>query len=112
MTSLKWRGISVDWAWNGWDLVTTVRYLDGFHELYPNGLNHWTSQTWLFDGQLSYDFTFVPPVENPPVAGYSKDAKDMKRPRTGNDGTIEVQTANVGLPLWKRSLNGTTAHRM
>ena len=40
-------------------------------------------QTWTFDGQLSYDFTFVAPVENQPVAGYSKDAKDVRRVRMG-----------------------------
>ena len=45
--------------------------------------NHYVSQTWMFDGQASYDFTFVPPVENQPVAGYSKDAKDMS---SGKDG--------------------------
>jgi outer membrane receptor protein involved in Fe transport len=63
----------------------------------------------MFDGQLSYDFTFVAPVENQPVAGYSKDAKDMER---GKDGkTMEsatTQTANYGLPVWQRVLNGTT----
>jgi iron complex outermembrane recepter protein len=107
---LKWKGVSrLDWAWNGWDLVGTVRYFDGFHERYPNGLIHYTSQTWLFDGQLSYDFTFVAPVENQPVAGYSKDAKDVM---TGKDGkatqSAVTQTSNVALPLWKQVLNGTT----
>jgi iron complex outermembrane receptor protein len=107
---LRWRGIQrLDWAWNGWDLIGTARFLDGFHELLPSARNHWVSQTWMFDGQLSYDFTFVAPVENQPVAGYSKDAKDMER---GKDGkTMEsatTQTANYGLPVWQRVLNGTT----
>jgi hypothetical protein len=66
-------------------------------------------QEFLIDGQLSYDFTFVAPVETQPVPGYSKDAKDMER---GKDGkaveSAPAQTANEGLPLWKRALNGTT----
>ena len=107
---LRWRGnSSVDWSWNGWDVLTTMRYLDGFHELKGNGLNHWVSQTWFLDGQASYDFTFVPPVENTPVAGYSKDAKDMEKAKDGKSmESSTAQTANVGLPWWKRSLNGTT----
>ena len=37
---LKWKGVSrLDWAWNGWDLVGTANFLDGFHERYPNGLD-------------------------------------------------------------------------
>ena len=109
---LKWKGVSrLDWAWNGWDLVGTVNFLDGFHERYPNGLLHYTSQTWFFDGQLSYDFTFVPPVENQPVAGYSKDAKDMTMGKDGKATESAVtQTSNVALPIWKQVLNGTTDH--
>ncbi len=93
---LKWKGVSrLDWAWNGWDLVWTTNFLDGFHERYPNGLIHYTSQTWIFDGQLSYDFTFVPPVENQPVAGYSKDAKDMTMGKDGKATESAVaQTSN------------------
>ena len=49
----------------------------------PDGRVHYASQTWWFDVQLSYDFTYVAPVENQPVAGYSKDAKDVT---TGKDG--------------------------
>ena len=75
---IKWRGISrLDWSWNGFDVLGTVRYIDGFRDRKPNGLEHWTKQTWTIDGQASYDFTFVAPVENQPVAGYSKDAKSM-----------------------------------
>ncbi len=66
-------------------------------------------QTWFFDGQASYDFTFVAPVENQPVAGYSKDAKDVT---TGKDGktteSAASQTSSYGLPIWQRVLNGTT----
>jgi outer membrane receptor protein involved in Fe transport len=107
---LRWRQIHrLDWNWNGWDLIGTARFLDGFHELLPSGRNHWVSQTWTFDGQLSYDFTFVAPVENQPVSGYSKDAKDMQ---TGKDGktteSAPMQTASYGLPVWERVMNGTT----
>jgi len=108
--NLRWKGIQrLDWHWNGVDLVGTARFLDGFHELLPNGHNHWVSQTWTFDGQASYDFTFVPPVENQPVAGYSKDAKDMSSAKDGKPAeSATTQTANYGLPIWQRVLNNTT----
>ena len=107
---LKWRGDSrLDWNWNGFDIVGTVRFRDGFEEHKPNLLLHWVHATWFIDGQASYDFTFVAPVENAPVAGYSKDAKDVVR---GKDGkateTAAAQTATYGLPIWKRILNGTS----
>jgi iron complex outermembrane receptor protein len=62
---LKWKGRSrLEWNWKGFDLSTTATYTDGFHEIldegpqYPDGkLAHWVSQTWFFDGQLSYHFT-------------------------------------------------------
>ena len=107
---LKWRGDSrLDWNWNGFDIVGTVRFRDGFEEHKPNLLLHWVHATWFIDGQASYDFTFVAPVENQAVAGYSKDAKDVVR---GKDGkateTAAAQTATYGLPIWKRILNGTS----
>ncbi|MEO7168546.1 MAG: TonB-dependent receptor [Chthoniobacterales bacterium] len=107
---LKWKGVHrLDWAWNGFDIIGTVRYTDGFHDRKPNGSIHYVSQTWTIDGQASYDFTFVAPVENQPVAGYSKDAKDMS---SGKDGKMTEssasQTSNYGLPIWQRVLNGTT----
>ncbi len=107
---LKWRGVSrLDWAWNGIDIIGTVRYTDGFHDRKPDGRIHYVSQTWTVDGQASYDFTFVPPVESQPVAGFSKDAKDIS---LGKDGkpteSATAQSASYGLPVWKRVLNGTT----
>jgi iron complex outermembrane recepter protein len=107
---LRWRGIHrLDWAWNGWDLIGTVRYLDGFKDLKGFGQNHYVSQTWTFDGQLSYDFTFVAPVENQPVAGYSKDAKDTSMGKDGKPAESSMsQTSSYGLPIWQRVLNGTT----
>jgi len=107
---LKWRGIHrLDWNWNGWDVVGTLRYTDGFRDRKPNGLEHWVKQTWVVDGQASYDFTFVAPVENQPVAGYSKDAKDMERGKDGKQmESSAAQTTSYGLPIWQRILNGTT----
>ena len=107
---VKWKGVQrLDWAWNGWDVITTAHYTGGFHDRKPDGRIHYTKQTWVFDVQGSYDFTFVAPVENQPVAGYSKDAKDMS---TGKDGKMtepaSSQTASYGLPIWQQVLNGTT----
>ena len=107
---VKWKGVSrLDWDWNGIDLIGTVRYTGGFHERKSNGTIHYTSHTWVFDGQVSYDFTFVAPVENQPVAGYSKDAKNVT---IGKDGkateSAASQTSNYSLPIWKRVLNGTS----
>jgi outer membrane receptor protein involved in Fe transport len=107
---LRWRGVHrLDWSWNGFDVIGTLRYLDGFKELAGDGRNHYVSQTWMVDGQASYDFTFVPPVENTPVAGYSKGAADMALGKNGKPvESAESQTSNYGLPIWKRVLNGTT----
>ena len=107
---LKWKGVQqFDWTLGGWDLVWTIRYFDGFDERKPNGPIHYSSQTWLFDLQASYDFTYVAPVEKQPVPGYSKDAKDVTM---GKDGkatvSAEDQSASYILPLWKRVLNGTS----
>jgi len=107
---IKWKGISrLDWNWNGIDLVWTTRYTGGFHERKSNGTIHYTSHTWIFDAQASYDFTFVAPVENQPVAGYAEEAKDVTQ---GKDGkateSAASQTSNYSMPIWKRCLNGTT----
>ena len=60
--------------------------------------------------QASYDFTFVAPVENQPVAGYSKDAKDVEKGKTDGKQTesATAQSSSYGLPIWQRVLNGTT----
>jgi iron complex outermembrane receptor protein len=108
--NLRWKGIQrLDWHWNGFDLVGTARYLDGYHELLPNAHNHWVSQTWMFDGQASYDFTFVPPVEREPVAGYSKNSSDISSGKDGKPAeNASAQTANYSMPMWQRALNNTT----
>jgi iron complex outermembrane recepter protein len=112
----KWRGLSsLDWAWNHLDMVATVHYTDGFHELTPGGSSgtnfhqHWVHQTFFIDVQASYDLTGLIPVETKPVPGYSKEPKDMAR---GKDGTTRetagAQTSNYGLLTWQRWLKGTT----
>src|SRR2546426_6207773 len=92
----KWKGTSsLEWTWKGFDLYTIVRYTDGFHEFTPNLHQHWVHQTFFFDGQLSYDFTALLPVEEQPVPGYSKGSKDVV---SGKDGrpkeTASAQTSN------------------
>ncbi|MEO8439711.1 MAG: hypothetical protein ABI540_05755, partial [Spartobacteria bacterium] len=113
---LKWKANSrIDWAWHGFDLVTTVHYLDGFHEIlardssFPDGKKeHYIKQTWFFDVQASYNFTFAPPVETQPVAGYAKDSQDITSSGDGQPAqSASAQTANFALPIWKRVLNNT-----
>jgi iron complex outermembrane receptor protein len=113
---LKWRANSrLDWAWHGFDVSTTVHYLDGFHEVL-NGffgkpfskrlLEHYVKQTWFFDVQASYNFVFVPPIETAVVPGFSKDAASSGGGKSTENAA--AQTASFGLPCWKRLLNGTT----
>ena len=110
----KWKGTSrLDWTWNGFDILGTVRFIDGFHEFTPgNGGNphqHWVHQTFFFDGQASYDFTaLLPVVETHPVPGYSKEAKDVARNKDGSPKeTASTQTANYGRSIWDHLLRGT-----
>jgi len=105
----KWKGTSsLDWTWKGFDLVTTVRFIDGFHEFTPNLHQHWVHQTWFFDVQASYDFTALLPVEANPVPGYSKGEKEIVR---GKDGTplekASAQTSNYSRSALDYLLRGT-----
>ncbi|MBA3607800.1 MAG: hypothetical protein H0W43_04715 [Chthoniobacterales bacterium] len=86
-------------------LPYTVRYTGGFHDRKPAGQIHYLSHTWTIDGQASYDFSFVAPVENQPVAGYSKDAKDMS---SGKDGGLTMSADAQSSSYGQRVLNGTT----
>jgi hypothetical protein len=104
----------LDWAWHGFDLATTVHYLDGFHESINFNFNipfnqgifeHYVKQTWFFEVQASYNFVFVPAVETAPVPGYSKDAASSGDGKSTKSAA--AQTENFGLPCWKRLLNGT-----
>ena len=67
----KWKGTSqLDWNWNHFDVIGTLRYIDGFHEFLGDGVTpHYVSQTWTLDLQATYDFTGLIPVENQPVPG-------------------------------------------
>jgi iron complex outermembrane recepter protein len=105
----KWKGTSsLDWTWKGFDLVTIVRYTDGFHEFTPNLHQHWVHQTVFIDVQASYDFTSLLPVETNPVPGYSKGEKEVVR---GKDGapteTASAQTSNYGRTVMDHLLRGT-----
>jgi len=107
----RWRGNSqLDWTWRGFDLVTTVRYTDGFKERFGDFTPHWVDHTWIFDTQLSYDFTtLLPVVETNPVPGYSKSSKEVVKDKDGKaKETAEVQTANAGHDVWWYLLHGTT----
>jgi iron complex outermembrane recepter protein len=106
----KWKGTSsLEWTWIGFDLIATARYIDGFHEFLGDGVSHhYVSQTWFFDLQASYDFTFLLPVETNPVPGYSKGEKEVLR---GKDGapreTASAQTSNYGRSVLDRLLRGS-----
>src|SRR5881398_150489 len=105
----KWKGTSsLEWTWKGFDLYTIVRYIDGFHEFTPNIHQHWVHQTFFFDGQLSYDFTALLPVEEQPVPGYSKGSKEVVR---GKDGVplekASAQTSNYSRTILDHLLRGT-----
>jgi iron complex outermembrane receptor protein len=117
---LKWKGITrLTWDWNNFDLSIAGRYNDGFREQrtqkvapndrFPDGLNvpaeHWIKQRFFFDGQLSYNLVFTQPVEQHPVAGYSKDGG--KEVKSGKDKEVVEQTA-AAMPCWKSLLNNTT----
>ncbi len=116
---LKWRANSqVEWAWRGFDLVGTVHYLDGFHEIlkttsqtgipFPNGIKeHYIKETWFFDVQATYNFNFAAPTKSEPVAGYSKTTNDETQAAAPTNSATR-QTANYGLPMWKHLLNGTS----
>jgi outer membrane receptor protein involved in Fe transport len=105
----KWKGTSsLEWAWKGFDLVTIVRYTDGFNEFTPNVHQHWVRQTFYFDVQASYDFTFLLPVETNPVPGYSKGEKEVVRGKNGVPlETASAQTSNYSRSILDHLLRGT-----
>ncbi len=105
----KWKGTSsLDWTWKGFDLVTIVRYTDGFHEFTPNLHQHWVHQTFFFDAQLSYDFTSLLPVETNPVPGFSKGEKEVVGGKGGGPTeTASAQTSNYGRSVMDHLLRGT-----
>ena len=106
----KWKGIStLDWTWHNFDLNWTVHFFDGFwEEIYAKKFDgfckqHYVHPTWFFDAQLSYSLIFTPPVEAAPVAGYSKDTKEV----VGKEKEAPP-TAVYAMPCWKSILNNST----
>jgi iron complex outermembrane receptor protein len=89
----RWKAnSSLDWTWNGFDVIGTVHFINGFKEFTPDGVNHYVSQRFLFDLQASYEFIYA---EEKPVSSYSKDSK---APAT--------TSTTASLSAWQRMLNG------
>ena len=115
---LKWKGITrLTWDWNNFDLSIAGRYNDGFreerdtkipggggHDALAEPVEHWIKQRFFFDGQLSYNLVFTQPVEERPVAGYSKEGG--KEVKSGKEKEVVEQAA--AMPCWKTLLNNTT----
>jgi TonB-dependent receptor-like protein len=116
----RWRGTTrLDWTWHDFDLIATWRYIGGFREIIKNSTGapsvnrgfdnliheHWTNPTNFIDVQAGYDLIFTPPVEEKPVAGYSKGGKEVM---TAKDGKAIESTAAYSMPCWKMILNNST----
>ncbi|MDQ6621858.1 MAG: TonB-dependent receptor [Verrucomicrobiota bacterium] len=90
----RWRGTSrLDWTWKGFDLIGTVRYIDGFMEEDANLNRHYVAHRWLFDLQASYDFSALVSKPAATTAGYSKNGEAISSPS--------------GMSLCDHLLNGT-----
>jgi iron complex outermembrane recepter protein len=93
----RWRGNSrLDWAWKGFDLIGTVRYIDGFHEQDADLNDHYVEHRWLFDIQFSYDFGALVTESTETSPSYSKDSKATSTSASGK------------LSFWDTMLKGTT----
>ncbi|MEP6808917.1 MAG: TonB-dependent receptor plug domain-containing protein [Chthoniobacterales bacterium] len=91
----RWRANStLDWSWHGFDLVGTVHFIDGFHEVDANGNIHDVAHRWLFDLQASYDFSVLANKES----AQNSDSKSVKA----------VASVQSGMSFWDHLLNGTT----
>ena len=104
----RWKGnSSLDWTWHNFDLLWTTHYIGGFRERMFGAQRHlhYVNQTWLFDVQASYSLIFTPPVEQKPVAGYSKSGKEVS---TTKDGKAIESTEAYSMPCWKTIMNNTT----
>ncbi|HYY13762.1 MAG TPA: hypothetical protein VE758_04950, partial [Chthoniobacterales bacterium] len=111
---MKWKGATtVDWTWKNWDLNFTLNMKDGWwEEIYATQFDgfwkqHWVSPTWFVDAQLSYTMVFTPPVEQQPVAGYSKGGKEVMTSKEGGKKQVESAAA-YSMPCWQTILNNTT----
>ncbi|MDQ6626662.1 MAG: TonB-dependent receptor, partial [Verrucomicrobiota bacterium] len=93
----RWKGDSrLDWTLRGFDIIGTVRYINGFHEEDPDLIPHYVEHRWLFDLQASYDFTALVSKEAAAATGYSK-----------NDKGVATGTVTQGLRICDRLLEGT-----
>ncbi|MEP6601906.1 MAG: TonB-dependent receptor, partial [Nitrospirota bacterium] len=101
----RWRGDSrLDWTWKGFDVIGTVRYIDGFREpADPDGFSeHFVEHRWLFDLQASYDFSALVAKETVAAADYSKGGYSK------NDKAGPPAVAAGGMSIRDLLLNGTT----
>ena len=54
---LKWKGrIQAEWAYKGFTTVLGTNFTDGFADFDANGDPFEVKSTWMFDGQVSYNF--------------------------------------------------------
>ena len=92
----RWRGnTSLDWAWKGFDLIGTLRYINGFIEQDADLNTRNVERRWLFDLQASYDFSAL--VSKTPG------------PTSSKDGKTSVSTDASGqMSFWDQMLNGTS----
>src|SRR5205814_4528175 len=116
----RWRGVTrVDWTWHNFDVNATWHYISGYREIiksptpfnmvadfFPNAVHeHFIHPTNFIDVQASYSLIFTPPVEQAPVAGYSKGGKEVV---TSKDGKQVESTAAYSMPCWQTILNNST----
>ncbi len=96
---LKWKGKSrLEWSWKGFDVVTTVTYLDGYHENPPPDFvaEHWVKQTWTFDLQSSYTFAKSAVGEHTESAASKLNAQSTSPwKRLLSDTTITIGCNNI-----------------
>ncbi|HEV2839936.1 MAG TPA: TonB-dependent receptor, partial [Chthoniobacterales bacterium] len=92
----RWRGnTSLDWAWKGFDIIGTLRFIDGFHEQDADLNDHDVGHRWLFDLQASYDFSTL--------------VTKSSGTTSSKDGKTSVSTDASGeMSFWDHLLNGTT----
>ncbi|PZR74604.1 MAG: hypothetical protein DLM73_07420 [Chthoniobacterales bacterium] len=92
----RWRGNSMlDWSWKGFDLVATVRYINGFIEQDADLNTRNVDRRWFFDLQASYDFSALVNKSTATTTNYSKNDK-------GSSPLSSVQ-----MSVWDRLLDGT-----
>ena len=66
---------------------------------------HFVHPTNFIDVQGGYSLIFTPPIEQQPVAGYSKGGKEVL---TSKDGKAIESTEAYTMPCWKTILNNST----